>query len=163
MFDDTRVPNLGSPAARTHRGRPLAAWALLAALLFLGATATVGGALLLAAPDGRLLGLPTTVLAGSPFADFLVPGLALFGVLGVGSLVVSYGLFAARWWAWPGAVAVGLAVGVWFTVQARVLGWGHWLQWFYLLLGVAVLLLAATDAVRQYVGVDERASSRDRR
>jgi hypothetical protein len=35
------------------------------------------------APRGEVMPLPLSALAGSPFDTYLVPGLILFGVLGV--------------------------------------------------------------------------------
>lgn len=136
--------------ARSGNGRPRGVSALLVVLAFLGVSALVGGGQFLLDPSGDSIGMPTSALAGSPFADFLVPGLILFAVLGVYPLAVAYGLRGRRRWAWPATVSVGVATVVWIAVQGAIIGFGHWLQWLYLLVGVAILGLALLPSVRRY-------------
>ena len=53
-------------------------------LAFLGVSAIGGGGALIISPSGKLLGgLPLSILKNSPFADFLIPGIILFVVLGI--------------------------------------------------------------------------------
>jgi len=54
---------------------------VLEVLLSIGALG--GGLVLMLAPRGEVMPLPLSALAGSPFDTYLVPGLILFGVLGV--------------------------------------------------------------------------------
>lgn len=61
----------------------------IGAPILLGLGALGGGIALVAKPDGSVMQKPLSVLAGSPFADFLVPGLILGGLFGVGSLVAA--------------------------------------------------------------------------
>jgi len=129
-----------------RQSRPRAVSILLGALGFLGVSGIAGGIGIL----GGFIDLPLDWLGGSPFPDYLVPGLALFAFLGVLPLLVAFGLYARKLWAWPGVLAVGIGVLVWFAVQASVVGWGDFLQWFYLLLGVGILLCAFYPSVRRY-------------
>jgi len=62
---------------------------LLFLLLFLGMSALVGGSGLVADPSGAAIGLPLDLLRGSPFGDYLVPGLVLLIVLGAGPLLAA--------------------------------------------------------------------------
>ena len=57
--------------------------------VFLGFGALFGGGALILAPDGHLLGMPVKLLAGSPFPSFLVPGIILFGLIGVAPLMAA--------------------------------------------------------------------------
>lgn len=66
-----------------YRGRPTAVWLLQGLLGFLGVRALLGGGQFVLAPSGRILGLSPSMVSGTPFDDFLIPGLVLFGVLGV--------------------------------------------------------------------------------
>jgi hypothetical protein len=59
--------------------------------LVTGALGVAGGLLLASAPDGSLLHADRHVLAGSPFADWRVPGVLLAVLVGGGFLV------AGRW------------------------------------------------------------------
>ncbi|MBI5544293.1 MAG: hypothetical protein HY901_10415 [Deltaproteobacteria bacterium] len=78
-------------------------------------------------PTGGLLQMPLSTLRGSIFGDFLIPGLILFVVLGLGALAVGAGLFflpAWSWaerlnpfprqhWSWFTAVGYGVALMIW--------------------------------------------------
>jgi len=92
------------------RGRPISFWLLLLLLGQLSVRALAGGTALLVSPSGELVGLPTGPLNNAPIENFLLPGLALFLVFGLGSSVVCYGLYTRRRWAWSGAIGVALAL-----------------------------------------------------
>jgi hypothetical protein len=70
-----------------HQDRPLALWALIATIGVLGVSGLAGGGQFILAPSGRLIGISLTLLAGSPFESYLVPGVILFSILGVFPLV----------------------------------------------------------------------------
>jgi hypothetical protein len=57
--------------------------------LVLSAGALAGGLVLILAPRGEIMPLPLGALAGSPFETYLVPGVILFGVLGLGPLIAA--------------------------------------------------------------------------
>jgi hypothetical protein len=72
---------------RTGPGTPpLARVAVVAVVLeiILSIGALGGGLVLMIAPRGEIMPLPLSALAGSPFDTYLVPGVILFGVLGLG-------------------------------------------------------------------------------
>jgi hypothetical protein len=112
-----------SPASSTSR--PSLGWAgriALGGLAFLALGAIGGAAFMLAAPDGHLMQWDTTMLAGSPFDDFLVPGLILGVLFGLGSLAtIALGLRGS-----PVAPFIGFAIGcaqmIWITVELAILG-----------------------------------------
>lgn len=96
---------------------------------FLSVRVLLGGAQFLLVPSGELIGVSTALLAGTPFRDFLLPGLFLFAVLGVGPLVVAYGPAQNRRWAWSGSVAVSLVLAAWVIAEGVLLGFGRRLQY----------------------------------
>jgi hypothetical protein len=53
------------------------------------------------------------LLEGSPFTSYLIPGVILFVVLGIGPIVVLYGLYQQKGWGWPGSVLISIALIVW--------------------------------------------------
>ena len=57
-------------------------------LLLLGGSAIYGGWMLIADPSGASLGIPVDLLEGSPFPNYFIPGLLLFLVIGLDSLVL---------------------------------------------------------------------------
>lgn len=63
--------------------------ALVAVEAVTGGLALVSGALLVVRPDGALLGLPASMLAGGPFTDWRLPGAALAGLVGLGCVAAA--------------------------------------------------------------------------
>ena len=101
--------------------------------------------------------MPLSVLEGSPFGDFLVPGLILLVVLGLFPLVVLYGLSRRYQWAWWLAVAVGVGLVIWITTEVSLLGYlpgaGIVLQTVFGLVGVAIIALALVRPTRRFFRV----------
>ncbi len=136
---------------------------LLWLLALLGLGALGGGGLLAAAPSGRLLGMPLAMLAGSPFADFLVPGIVLFTVLGVAPCLLVVALLrkpTSRWaerlncfgdmhWAWTGSIYVAVALIGWIQLEMVFLNAVSWLHTLYMGWAVAILLVALLPKVRK--------------
>jgi hypothetical protein len=115
---------------------------LAAALeIFLGVGAVAGGLGLVLAPDGSVLGLSTAPLAGSPFHDFLVPGIVLLTVIGIWPLVAGILTLRGSPRAPRMAAAVGLLLIIWIVVEMLVFARLGGLLWaFYLLLGCGILV-----------------------
>lgn len=101
---------------------------LVALLVIQGVAAIAGGSFLVADPTGAKLGMEVGLLADSPFANFLVPGLWLLLVNGVGQ--VGAGVWAALGRSRAGLLAMlcGLLLMNWIAVQVAWVGLIHWLQ-----------------------------------
>jgi len=129
---------------RTRKPLSRVAKSALALETLLSIGALGGGLVLMLAPRGEILPLPLSALADSPFDTYFVPGLILFGVLGLGPLV------AARlaWHRHPLAPIATFIVGsgllIWVAVEVAIIGYSNEppLQAIYGLLGVAILLVA---------------------
>lgn len=132
--------------------RPPALWILLALLLIQGFGGIAGGLSLTLKPDGSVMGMPTSILDGSPFSDFLVPGLILLLVLGVLPLVAAVGLWLGARWAWYAAVTVGCALMIWILVEITMIPFS-WLQPAFGVVGVLIFAVAVLKSVRRYYGV----------
>lgn len=141
----------GSDAHRRRTSRPLSVWLYLLGAVGLGATALFGGGMLVLDPSGASMEMPVEWLAGTPFPDYLVPGLVLFTVLGFGSFLVCYGVVRRRAWAWPAAVGLGVALVGWIAVQMALLWMVNVLHVVYGGLGVALVVLATSPAARRYL------------
>jgi hypothetical protein len=90
-------------------------------LVLLGIGALAGGIMLVMRPDGGLMGFNTSLLAGSPFSDFLVPGIILGGLFGVGSLVSAVAGLRHAWWAPAIGFAIGCGQMIWIAVELLII------------------------------------------
>jgi hypothetical protein len=148
-----------------HGNRPKLFWLLLVLLFFQGVSATPSGMMLVLDPSGERMQMPLTWLENSPFPNYLIPGLILSIVLGLGAFFVFICLltlpdwgwmerinpFKRQHWAWTASAAFGLALMIWITVQVLMVSLGAWLQPFYFGVGLAILLLTLTPPVRSYL------------
>ena len=114
---------------------------VLQALIGFGA---VGGGLgLITDPSGGNLGIPLELLEDTPFATYLIPGIVLFTVNGLGSLVGAVASFRRYRYAGETAMALGAFLVAWIVVQAYWIG-VHWLHALYLGLGALELVLGVS-------------------
>ena len=113
-------------------------WQRIILLLVLGyetAGCLMGGALLIAAPDGRYMDMPVDIMHGA-FPDFLVPGIILFG-LGILNTFAFISVLRKNPYDWFMAFLALGGLFVWFVVEIIILQELHWL---HLMWGVPVLL-----------------------
>lgn len=123
----------------TSRALPGIARLAVVLEIFLGIGALFGGGVFLLAPDGHLLGMTTKTLAGSPFRSYLIPGIILFLFVGVGPLLAAALTVRREALAPFAAVAVGLTLIGWISVEMVVLAGLGSLAWtFYLVLGTCI-------------------------
>lgn len=87
-------------------------------LIFNGISACFGGWMLITSPDGSLLGMTVSLLAHSPFSDFLIPGIVLFTAVGLFSLVSAYLIFRNVTRYSFLSILMGLILIGWIVVQA---------------------------------------------
>lgn len=112
--------------------------------VLIGLSAVAGGVGLLMDPTGASLGMSTAWLDGSPFLNFLIPGLFLLSVNGIGTLVGAVWSFRAYRYAGEAAALLGLVMMGWITIQVIVISGGagiSWLQPFYVGVGSVELSL----------------------
>ena len=113
-------------------------WQRISLLCILGYEAAgclLGGSLLIAAPDGRLMDMPIDIMHGF-FDDFLIPGILLLG-LGILNAIAFVAVLRRTWSDW---FMAGLALGgllIWFVVEIIILQELHWLHAMW---GIPVLL-----------------------
>jgi hypothetical protein len=142
--------------------RPPALTALIGLLIFQGVSAAPPGLMLAIDPTGAAMQMPAGDLAGSPFRDYLIPGIILCVVLGLGAFFVAACLFRPpRWgaarpfgrhWAWAASGAFGVALMIWIVVQISMIGLGSWLQPLYFAVGLAIVGLTLAPSVRSRLG-----------
>ncbi|HSB67476.1 MAG TPA: hypothetical protein VLD65_12940 [Anaerolineales bacterium] len=120
---------------------------LLQAFIALGAIAA--GFIFIKDPSGASLGFSVSILEGSIFPDFLVPGLFLFLVNGVGSLVGAVLSFTKNRYAAPAAMALGAILVAWIVIQVSIIRSIHWLHGLYFGLGLVEFALGVLLSRRQ--------------
>ena len=126
------------PASTSHQLPAIARLAIVLEIL-LGIGALFGGGQFILAPDGHLIGVPLKMLAGTPFHSFLVPGLVLFTFLGVGPIAAAATTARRLAFAPLAALAVGLTLMGWITVEMVIFAGLTSLLWaFYLVLGTVI-------------------------
>jgi hypothetical protein len=147
--------------------RPISLRWLLGCLAFLGVSAAFGSILLVLNPTGARLQMPLSILQFSPFRDFLIPGLILGIVFGIGSFATIVVLwFRPAWsfgtaltrvtgehWSWSAAVAVGLGQVIWIVTQMLMVHGTDWLQFVYGGLGLLIILLTFQPGLRRYLAL----------
>ena len=122
-------------------GRVAKAAVVLEILLSIGALG--GGLVLMIAPRGEIMPLPLSALAGSPFDTYFVPGLILFGVLGLGPLIAAALALRGHRLAPLAAIGTGTTLLAWLAVENAIVGYSNNppLQPFYLLLGIIISMV----------------------
>lgn len=105
----------------------------LQALIGLGAVG--GGFMLITDPSGEALGLPLNLLERSPFPDFLIPGIFLLAVNGIGSLIGAGFSFTRKRYAPEAAMVLGAILVAWIVIQVAMIRSIGWLHVLYFILG----------------------------
>ncbi len=120
-------------------------------LIFSGISACFGGWMLITSPDGSSLGMTTGLLEYSPFTDFLIPGIVLFTVIGLFSLVSAYLVVRQVTRYSFLVILMGLILIGWIVVQAIMIQTVNYLHVIFvsagLLLVVSGLLLRKQDII----------------
>ena len=104
-------------------------WSRIILLIILGYEAIgaiAGGVLLIAAPDGKFMDMPVSILHGT-FKNFLIPGIILMG-LGILTTFAFSSVFrkSSSDWFLAGVALGGLLI--WFVVEIIILQQLHWLH-----------------------------------
>lgn len=106
---------------------------------FIGLGALGGGFMLVRDPSGSALELPMSLLEGSPFPDFLIPGMFLLVVNGVGNMIGAGLSFTRRRNSQEIAIVLGVILVAWIVIQIVIISSFHWLHVLYFILGVVEL------------------------
>lgn len=115
---------------------------LLILLCFIAFTSVVSGIMMISGPDGKIMNLPLSLLKGTPFRNFLVPGILLTFIVGGINLLAAYYNLLKRTNQYNWAIAGGLVISAWIIVQMILIRAAHWLHFLYLGTGIFIVLLA---------------------
>lgn len=93
-------------------------------------------------PDGGILNLSQGLLDGTPFKNFLIPGLILTVIVGgINLIAVFYNILRhPNRYVW--AMAGGIIISGWIIVQVLLIQTVYWLHYLYLGIGIIILLIS---------------------
>ncbi len=119
-------------------------------LLITAIGAIFGGGALLIDPLGEKLGLPIETLKYSPFENFLIPGLILFIILGLGSLITSI-IVIKRVSGYPFlTIFMGFAISIFISVEILMLKDVKFLQIIFAIIGISLVILGIILRKKEY-------------
>jgi len=101
------------------------------------------GWLLMTHPDGSGMHMSVDLLQGSPFPDYLIPGVFLFTVNGLFQLAASVLGFLRHRWAGYAGLALGIVLVSWICIQVTIIGLTSLLQPMFFIVGVLEIILAS--------------------
>jgi hypothetical protein len=145
------ITPLSKGRSRKKRPGTAAAQVVLAGVQAAGA---IGGGIGLVKDPVKNIGMPLSLLDGTPFKDYLIPGLILLIVVGLFSLLVFVGLllkWKAAWWL---SLASGGGLIIWIVAEVALLGYlpgaGIALQIVFGVIGVAIVALTLMRPTRRF-------------
>lgn len=110
-------------------------------LLLVGIGAVAAGIGFILKPDGSNLNMSVDLLKNSPFVDFLIPGIILFSINGLGSLIGGFLSFKRYFFAGTVTMILGFAMVIWIVAQVYWIGLISWLQPAFFVVGVIEIIL----------------------
>ena len=110
-------------------------------LIFNGVSALAGGWAMISKPDGSAIMMSVDILRYSPFMNFLIPGIILFVLNGISSILVSIlSILRVKNYHLP-VIFQGCVLTGWIIVQLAMIRSIHVLHLIYGLTGIALITL----------------------
>ncbi len=109
---------------------------------FIAVTSTLSGLLMISRPDGEILNLPISLLEGTSFKDFLIPGILLTTIVGGVNLLAVFFNMQRHPNRYNWAISGGVAITGWIIAQMILIRTIHWLHFIYLGIGFLIILIA---------------------
>jgi hypothetical protein len=124
-----------------------------------------GGLSLTLSPSGKIMHMSVSMLEGSPFPNYLVPGLVLLFILGIFPAFLAYALVARPIWTWPEVLNIyrgihwawtfslylGIMLVIWILVEIMFIQQDI-LQTIFGLVGVVILILSLLPSNMRFFG-----------
>ncbi|HEX5027138.1 MAG TPA: hypothetical protein VFV68_17785 [Agriterribacter sp.] len=109
---------------------------------FIAVTSTISGLLMIGDTDGGILNLPLSLLEGTPFKNYLFPGILLAGIVGGVNIIAVFSNISRSSTRYNWSVAGGIMITAWIIVQMILIQSLHWLHFIYLGSGMLIILIA---------------------
>ena len=116
--------------------------------LFVGIGALLGGVMAIINPKDPG-GMPNHLLKSSPFADFLIPGLILFIIVGWGSIFSAFTVYKNMKYRGIISGVFSLGLVIFIVVQCIILQTVNILHVIYFFIGLVEVFLSLTIVVRE--------------
>ena len=144
--------------------KPFSVYILIFFVFFQAISGLTGGIALVFSPGGEIWQMPLSMLNGTPFNNYLIPGLILLTFLGIYPSIVLIGLvWRFNWeilnfiniykdhhWAWISSVYMGIILILWIDFQIMLIEYSHFIQFIYALLGVIIVIFSLAPSVKKY-------------
>ena len=118
--------------------------------LFVCLGAMAGGSAAILSPKGPM-GMPVDALKYSPFSDFLIPGIILFAVIGLGNLFSAVMMFLKSKYQGYISGAFSFALVIWIIVQCIMLRTVVSLHVIFFIIGLVQSLLSIVILFNQHL------------
>src|SRR5580765_3049008 len=109
---------------------------------FITITSILSGLMMISNPDGKMLSLSLSLLDGTPFKNFLIPGIFLTALVGGTNLFALFFNIKRSSNRYNWAMAGGFVINGWIIAQMILIHAAHWLHFLYLATGILNILLA---------------------
>jgi hypothetical protein len=119
-------------------------WWTLLVLAGFGALSAIGGGVAMLVTGGTGMGMPLSLLSGTPFSTFTAPALVLFVVVGGTQLAAVASLLRRHSTAMAWSAVAGFGLTIWIVVETVMIRGFSALQAIYLVCGIAELALVMT-------------------
>ena len=93
---------------------------------------------------GKPLRMNVSLLAGSPFDSFFIPGVILFLFLGISSIIIAFYIINDHTYSTRLIFIQGIVILGWIVVQVLMIKYFHYLQLLYLMIGLALVFTGYT-------------------
>jgi hypothetical protein len=102
----------------------------------------IGGGLAAILNPLEPLGVSTELLSNSPFNNYLIPGIILFTIIGIGNIISAVTIhFKSRFQGYISSV-FSWALVIWIIVQCIMINTIHFLHIIYFIIGVIEVILS---------------------
>ena len=108
--------------------------------IFVGITAVLGGFGLVSDPSGTKMNVPLELLKNSPFTNYLIPGIVLLIVIGVGHVFAGIVTFLRHRYAGNISVFFGAFLALYILTEIWFIGLVNFSQPLYFVLGAVELI-----------------------
>ena len=121
-------------------GNKIIRYALGILQIVVGITAVLGGFGLVSDPSGTKMNIPLEALKNSPFPNYLIPGLVLLLVIGVGHVFAGLATFLRHRYTGKLAVFFGAFLALYLIIEVWFIGLVNFSQPLYFVLGAVELI-----------------------